>query len=171
MSGYQNNEVKAGNCSSVSEFCISKGDCTDTGSASGDKTKVQSKFKCKAGRTICSPFIFGIKNGSEPICVAAKGKFVTESCDKEAAKMKSSNKYVMDFLGKGPNGVADAWDEYADKFNEVCAGGSVSQAAHCEECKIIGKRLSEANLMATGECSTAVHSKDFKPLVPAETTK
>lgn len=160
MSAYRNNEVKPGNCADVSEFCAQKEKCK--GKSEDAEGGFKTKYACEKGKTLCQPFIFGLSNRSTPICVPKKGSDITEKCDAAAKKASGPAAYVGDLLNSKLSGAAEAWDEYADNFNKVCEDGTDSQAAHCEECAIIGKRLAEANFMATGKCNKALKSSEIK---------
>lgn len=172
ISKYKDNKVKAGNCEIVRDFCMRKEDCTKTAAAVDGG--FQSRYSCPAGKSICTPFIYGLKDKQSAICVPERGKHLTEACDTEATKLeKAGGGYVKDFLKDAPAGVAEAWDEYADGFNSACRQKSEAQAAHCLECGIISARLKAARALASGSCDDALAFKQLRPgsAAPAETSK
>lgn len=161
MSQYAGNQVKAGNCGVVRDFCIRKDDCSKA--AEDAEGGFKTRYSCPSGQAICSPFIYGLENKQKAICVAQKGRHLTEACDDKAKALKGKDGYVGDFLGQAPAGVAEAWDEYAQAFNGTCRQKTESQDAHCLECGVIGRRLQEARALASGSCTDALGYKQIKP--------
>lgn len=174
MSGYKDNVAKAGGCKKVTDFCLDPAECGKTekgatraykdskglGKQAGDDEDLKGfkkKYSCDQGKSICNPLVFGLKSKSDAICIKAQGSSLTEDCDKEASRLeKKGGGYVKDFLNEAPRGVAEAWDDYADDFNQTCKQHSESMDAHCEECAKIASRLANEKAMATGSCSDAV---------------
>lgn len=174
MSGYKDGVAKAGGCQKVADFCLDPSECgrTEKGKTRAAKDtsgvgKVASddddlkgfkkKYSCGAGKSICNPLVFGLKSKSDAICITPRGSSLTEDCDKEATRLeKKGGGYVKDFLSEAPRGVAEAWDDYADDFNQTCKQNSDSMDAHCEECAKIASRLADEKALATGTCDTAI---------------
>ncbi len=160
MSQYAGNEVKAGNCGVVRDFCIRKDDCSKP---PADNDGFKTRYSCPKGQAICSPFIYGLESKQKGICVAQKGRHLTEACDDKAKALKGKAGYVGDFIAQAPPGVAEAWDEYATAFNDTCKQKTESQDAHCLECGVIGRRLQEARALASGSCTDALGYKQMRP--------
>jgi|GEM_PF-5693499 len=174
MSGYKDGVAKAGGCNKVADFCLDPAECgkTEKGATrtykdskglgkqaddDADLKGFKKKYSCDQGKVICNPLVFGLKSKSEAICVKGQGSSLTDDCDKEATRLeKKGGGYIKDFLNEAPRGVAEAWDDYADDFNQTCKQNSDSMDAHCEECAKIASRLSTEKAMATGSCSDAV---------------
>lgn len=161
MSRYANNEVKAGNCGVVREFCLRQEDCSKAPERRDNG--FMSRYTCAANESICSPFIYGLETKEKAICVPQRGRHLTEACDTKASALKGKAGYVGDFLKEAPAGVSEAWDEYADGFNSTCKQKTESQDAHCLECGIIGRRLQESRALATGSCTDALSFQQMRP--------
>ena len=155
FSSYQGGKPAAGKCEAPTEFCF--GGCSAPGKAGDSPTVGKSAaLKCdKAkGESICNP-VFGTEKteGSKvgkALCVTrAERADATTVCYNKSQALKAKGQLTLDFWNGDEPGIKDSWDQYAERFNNICRLPKQAQGIHCEECKAITYHLGTMHAIAT----------------------
>jgi hypothetical protein len=157
FSVYKNGRPVPGECVAINHICTDgKDEC--------DKS---SKFYkgCKDDEALCNPLLFNLKSDGSALCTK-RGHDVTRDCATASDHLGVTVTYVQDRFEDLPEGhrIAKQWNDFADKFNDLCLANSNSRAFLCRECFEMERRMFHANArlaIASGGKMTCAKAEKF----------
>lgn len=163
ISYYKGGFKKAGGCQPPSQFCFESPNCEN--SSTGDRFK--PAFKCGTNEVICNPLIFGIKeDGRTPYCIGRSSN-ATLTCAEQSENSQDGLKSLLlsDKKRDGSSwiqstGFGNAWNQFADQFNNLCSLDKNGAAYFCRECAVIRNRIQSLNAATID--GRALNFKDSK---------